>query len=124
MTAVESAWCRETSADPDGWAENNPAWGQCAVTALLVQDLFGGVIWRAELDTGSHYFNDLRGAQMVDLTGQQFGPNWKADLAGRDWFSDELRTRAELLAHPDTARRYELLRSRFIRAASQPSEVA
>ena len=34
-------WKRETSAGPEGWTGENPAWGQCAVTALVVQD-FGG----------------------------------------------------------------------------------
>lgn len=84
--AIEDAWQRETSADPDGWDEDNPAYGQCAVTALVVQDMMGGdIVWRdavvdkpgdledyfEEDEHVSHYFNQIDG-ETVDLTQQQF----------------------------------------------------
>ena len=37
-----SVWEAETSAASEDWNEDNQACGQCAVTALLIQDLFGG----------------------------------------------------------------------------------
>jgi len=56
---LERAWSRETSADPEQWTPDNPAWGQCAVTALVVQDGFGGELVRATVDDASHYWNRL-----------------------------------------------------------------
>ena len=69
-------WDAETSSDPENWKRNKAAWGQCAVTALLVQDLFGGELRRvvATLPDGreiSHYFNGLDNG-MLDLTRTQF----------------------------------------------------
>ncbi|HLC97486.1 MAG TPA: hypothetical protein VJC21_01765 [Candidatus Nanoarchaeia archaeon] len=62
--ALQKAWCSETSSDPDHWHPENPAWGQCAVTALMVNDYLGGkIIWaEAALPDGrkvSHYFLKL-----------------------------------------------------------------
>ena len=39
---LQKAWSKETSFEPDNWTPENPAWGQYAVTALVVQDFFGG----------------------------------------------------------------------------------
>ena len=55
--AIRSAWDRETSDDPDQWSAENPARGQCAVTALLVRALLGGDILIA---------NVLRNGKRVD----------------------------------------------------------
>lgn len=40
--AITSSWCVETS--PLLWTEDNPARGQCDVTALVVRELLGGSI--------------------------------------------------------------------------------
>lgn len=73
---LAKAWSRDTSCDPLAWTALNPSWGQCAVTACVVQDHFGGsIVWaEAQLDCGrriSHYFNELAG-DIVDLTRGQF----------------------------------------------------
>ena len=65
---LRSSWARTTSADPASWTPENPSWGQCAVTALVVQDYLGGdVLWaEAVLPDGrtiSHYFNELNGEE-------------------------------------------------------------
>lgn len=85
-TAIEGSWDASTSADPDNWDDDNPAYGQCAVTALVVQELMGGdIVWRDaviddpaekddyfdEDDHVSHYFNEIDG-ETIDLTRQQF----------------------------------------------------
>jgi hypothetical protein len=101
--ALLEAWARETSADPDAWSEENRAWGQCAVTALLVQDIFGGVILRGEIGSTSHYWNLLPSGDEVDLTKRQF-------VTPVDVVNTQPRTRDYLLSHPDTARRYRRLR--------------
>src|ERR1700724_3464771 len=42
VARLAQAWSRDTSSDAEHWSASNPAWGQCAVTALIVQDLLGG----------------------------------------------------------------------------------
>jgi hypothetical protein len=99
------AWSRETSAEPERWTEANPAFGQCAVTALVVQDYLGGELLRAEVGPVSHYWNLLPSGDEVDLTRHQFGTDVALERV-------EPRTRDYVLSHPDTQRRYELLARR------------
>lgn len=101
--ALVRAWVRQTSADPPHWSHANPAWGQCAVTALVVQDFFGGVLLRCETSGGSHYWNRLSSDQEVDLTRQQFGDGVTIDPG-------QPRAREYVLSFPATRERYELLR--------------
>ena len=49
------------------WNEENPSLGQCAITALIVNDIFGGEIMRCMSSTVSHYYNLIEG-KIVDLT--------------------------------------------------------
>jgi len=114
--ALSLIWCRET-AQPSCQAEWDPfrqSLGQCAVTALLVQDLFGGELLRTvPTGHGSHYYNRLPNGWEVDFTrgqfpqGQVFGPA-------------EVRTREYVLESPGavtakTKERYELLKSAYER---------
>src|SRR3989344_1821050 len=72
---LERAWSRETAAPScqDRWTRENNALGQGAVTALLIQDKFGGDLIRTEVaGHGSHYFNRLPNGCTVDFTIQQF----------------------------------------------------
>lgn len=101
---IQDAWCRETSVDPDGWTSENPAWGQCAVTALVVQELLGGELRAGWVGDVRHYWV-LVGSHDLDLTLRQFGSGWPRD--------DEPRSRGELLSNADTERRYHLLRERI-----------
>lgn len=51
---------------------NNPTYGQCGVTAMIFQDLFGGTIHKVNyLFNETHYFNKLNG-KYYDLTSDQF----------------------------------------------------
>jgi len=111
----QAAWCQRTASPNDAprWSPDNPACGQCAVTALLVQDLFGGELLRAVVEGfGSHYFNRLRSGDIVDLTVGQFPP-------GTEVPAGEPRERSYVLDSPgamnaQTRERYELLKERFI----------
>jgi hypothetical protein len=103
--AVFRAWGRETSLDPDRWSPRNPAWGQCAVTALLVQDMLGGRLLRSVVQGTSHYWNLFPDGRELDLTLHQFGPKAEPGVP-------EERSREYVLSFPDTARRYGLLRLR------------
>lgn len=72
--ALEELWCRETCYEPQQhkWSEQNPSLGQCFVTALVVNDFFGGEIYKVKSSNGvSHYFNAVDGVT-IDLTSTQF----------------------------------------------------
>jgi hypothetical protein len=54
------------------WVANDPSYGQCAITATLVYDMFGGSIHRIRVSGGgTHYFNKIAG-HYIDLTREQF----------------------------------------------------
>lgn len=103
---LRAAWQADTSADPDRWDCENPSWGQCAVSALAIQDRFGGHLLRGMTAEGSHYWNLLPGGIEVDLTAEQFKDR-PATLRS------EPRARAYLLSSSGTRRRYRLLSSRL-----------
>jgi hypothetical protein len=55
------------------WTPKCLSLNQCAVTAMIVQDYFGGDLLRCECDDGdSHYWNKLPNGQEIDLTKEQF----------------------------------------------------
>ena len=82
---MRRSWSAATSADPAGWTPANPAWGQCAVSSLVVQDHFGGALLRCLSPNGSHYFNALPDGSWLDTTGQQFGEGFvPSDIETRD----------------------------------------
>ena len=67
-------WAKETAypSCQAEWVPNDPTYGQCAITAMLVYDMFGGSIHRIRVDGGgTHYFNKLDG-HYIDLTINQF----------------------------------------------------
>lgn len=98
--ALLVSWSLETSGK---WLAENPARGQCNVTALLVNELFGGEILKTPLAEGDHFYNHIDGKR-VDFTDCQFS----VPIAYLDIPSD----RAEALAGTSPAR-YEALRSAF-----------
>ena len=52
--------------------DNDPTYGQCAITVTLVYDLFGGTIHKIRVNGGgTHYFNKING-HYIDLTRDQF----------------------------------------------------
>ncbi|MER6315124.1 alpha/beta hydrolase [Streptomyces sp. NPDC001581] len=79
--AIRAGWSAGTS-EPAGigkvpWTPENPAWGQCDITALVVQDLVGGELVLGEVfhdgrPEGHHWWNLLPGGVRVDLTREQF----------------------------------------------------
>ena len=71
------SWKKETAypscqRDPQYNLDNDPTYGQCAITAIIVYDLFGGTIHRIRVNSGgTHYFNKING-HYIDLTRDQF----------------------------------------------------
>jgi hypothetical protein len=77
--AIRASWSLETCDPTDiaEWTPSNPARGQCAVTALVIHDVFGGELLEAEVHLpngsrqGFHYWNRIADVE-VDLTRGQF----------------------------------------------------
>lgn len=58
--------------------EQNPARGQCSVTALVICDVFGGQILKTRVGSNFHFYNEI-GSRRVDLTSSQFEDQIKYD---------------------------------------------
>jgi|SRR5215831_18723930 len=66
--ALRKSWSAATGHQ---WTLENPAAGQCNVTALLVHELFGGELLKTRLPEGDHFYNRIDG-QRYDFTDSQF----------------------------------------------------
>lgn len=83
------------------WSEENPANGQCGVTALVAQDRFGGEILKTAMPDGAmHFYNRIEGRR-VDFTVSQFDrpPSYDDIASSRDEaFSDTNQDRYRALS--------------------------
>ena len=72
--ALKKSWSKNTCYLPmeKDWNENNPAYGQCYVTALIVNDYLGGKILKAKFKDNSSHFWNLINKKEIDLTRSQF----------------------------------------------------
>lgn len=98
-----NAWSKETcfTEIKNIWNEDNKALGQCAITTLAVNDLYGGKIMICMVNQESHYYN-LVNNKIIDLTSSQFNIEVNYD-------NSEERSREYLLSNKDTKNRYMLL---------------
>ena len=112
--AVRASWGADACPPEDrsGWTPDNPARGQCGVTAMVVNDLMGGELIRGEVRvdgerTDYHWLNRLGMGVEIDLTREQFGP-------------EEIVTAGVVVPRTPAAswrrlrEEYELLRSRVL----------
>lgn len=92
------------------WVPEDPSYGQCAITAMLVHDMFGGSIHRIRVGGGTHYFN-LIGGHYIDLTREQF------DLydISVEYEPNEIIPRKYCGKSKDTKERYHKLQRNIIR---------
>ncbi|MGK8521515.1 YunG family protein [Nocardia asteroides] len=112
--ALRRSWTADTSSAP-GWTQATGAKGQCAVTACVVQDYFGGDILNTiatlpSKEKVSHYFNVVDGS-VIDLTRDQFpeGTTFTQSTTKPGRYSS---TREYCLSYENTRLRYEKLRNR------------
>jgi hypothetical protein len=103
--AIRSSWGRDTTEEPDVWSEDNPGWGNCVVTALVVRDYLGGdVVVSGVVRDGArvdrHAFNRLPGGLFVDLSRDQFrhGEQFEAPEVVDRFLSSTTPERYEILA--------------------------
>ncbi|MET9850821.1 hypothetical protein ACFZC6_45000 [Streptomyces ossamyceticus] len=74
------SWAADTCSPDDraAWQPDNPAWGHCDITALIVHDVFGGELLVGEVrlpegvQRGFHWWNRLPSGIELDLTREQF----------------------------------------------------
>lgn len=104
-------WSKETAypSCQAEWVPNDPSYGQCAITAMLVCDMFGGTIHRIRVSGGgTHYFNKING-HYIDLTINQF------DLYNIpvEYEPNEKMDRKYCGKNTDTQRRFEMLVKRI-----------
>ncbi|MDB5185622.1 MAG: hypothetical protein JWL85_145 [Candidatus Saccharibacteria bacterium] len=117
--ALSNSWCAETSASPDKWSNDNPALGQCATTACVVQDYLGGdilnsVVTLPDGSTDSHYYNMID-SRALDLTKQQFPTN-SSFTEGQSKTKGYESTRDYCLSYDATRERYETLKGKVEKA--------
>ncbi|MGE7946019.1 YunG family protein [Lysinibacillus sp. NPDC093688] len=69
--ALKKSWSIQSSSK---WSIDNPANGQCGATALVVNDILGGEIYKTWLDESWHFYNSFDG-ERKDFTQEQFTYN-------------------------------------------------
>lgn len=77
--ALKKSWCKDACYLPmrKKYSISNPAYGQCHGTSLILNDYFGGKLFKAKFpEGGGHYWN-LIGGKEVDLTRCQFDKRQK-----------------------------------------------
>lgn len=102
---LSRVWCRETCAARmrNEWSEGNKTWGQCTITAFLMQDIYGGRVYGVKLPDGNYHSFNVVGDCAFDLTSEQFGdhPPIFSDLCEQSrethFAKEEKRLRYELL---------------------------
>ena len=110
---IKKAWCRAT-AHPSyqkDWTIDNPSYGQCCVTALIIQDLYGGDICECKVRNKKHYINITPEGRLLDFTAEQFSEQFNGDKI--IYLDIKPRTRASLLKSKSVKERYELLKIRL-----------
>lgn len=111
--ALYRAWSRETAVQ---WTPENPASGQCNVTAAVIHDLFGGDILRTPIDDIWHYYNRIDGRRF-DFTDSQFtAPGSR--FAAPDVYADEPTNKAAAMTNIPQ-REYDALMSGLTRALAK-----
>ena len=106
--ALKKSWSQDTAyhKDAPNWTPDNPALGQCAISALLFNHFFGGKIYSGVSKSGVfHYWNKKWGIK-IDLTKSQFSE--KLDFKNVSLWMPE-----DLLSTGNVSERYSLLKSRF-----------
>jgi hypothetical protein len=113
-SAIENSWSVYTAFDRDQWSPDNPARGQCVVSALIIQDLFGGRLQKTQVTFNghieSHYRNVLPDGTIIDTTRSQY-PASQEIKATEITLGDYTNLRQKLFAEANTESRYKLLRT-------------
>lgn len=118
LEALQNSWSAETSYQKADWSPDNPALGQCVVSALVVQDYYGGDLIRFIVTGDSinqrHYCNLLSDGTLIDITRSQY--KVPVSMSPEPVELKGFRTvREKRLAEDDTNQRYERLKKQVFR---------
>lgn len=82
ISDIKHSWSKET-AHPTAqkyWTEDKPSLGQCAITALYLNEKYGYSIWETLINNRNrHFFNKDNDGNIIDLTKDQFSSNVEID---------------------------------------------
>lgn len=104
--ALEQSWSEKTSVCFSSDAA--PSYGQCAPTAIVIWETFGGEILKTDgwPPNGRHFYNRINGTR-YDFTADQFSmPDYSYDVKYKDILSNEVEAKNEtILGQVDELRR-------------------
>jgi hypothetical protein len=108
----EKAWSRDTCWHKAVFHPKVPSGGQCFVTAMVVQDIFGGDIIQGtvrQIDGKmNHYWNRFPNGQEFDFTSDQF-------VEGDGIHRHPFAVKSNKFASPNRkSKRYLLLKNRIV----------
>lgn len=88
--------------------DNDPSKGECTITAMLVQDIFGGTIRRIHVGMGTHSLNEING-NFYDLASDQFA----VMNIPLNYEENEIADRERLNSDDNVYKRYLLLKDKL-----------
>ena len=106
---LSECWSAETCAPRmrSEWSPENRTYGQCSITAFLLQDIYGGEVYGVPLEDGNFHCYNKAGGCVFDLTSEQFGENM-LDYSGCPEQFREIH-----FAKEEKRLRYELLKQKL-----------
>ena len=109
---LDKSWAKETSEDPAGWSDNNPACGHCLISAMNCQDNFGGEIIQGKFkETQPYYWHRLLDGTEIHLTSSH-APVGTVISEGKVRLRPVIE-RALRSSRPDVLVKYEILKKRI-----------
>ncbi len=108
---LRECWSRRTSSL---WSAETQSRGQCGVTALVLQDHFGGDILKTRVGPSWHFYNRI-GGRRLDATADQFSAPVE--------YLDLISSREEAFADTNQAQ-YDELSRRFAAALQREARGA
>ncbi|KAF3889876.1 MULTISPECIES: YunG family protein [Nostocales] len=113
---LKKCWSKKSSSL---WSSENPSCGQCSVTALVVQEIFGGRILKTSICDRWHFYNEIQGIR-YDLTDEQFQtPLNYEDIPSNaeEAFTDTSQEQYEYLRH-QVKQKLKQMGSHFLKSSA------
>lgn len=106
---LSKIWSKETCAPRmrEEWSEENKTKGQCSITAFLLQDIYGGLVYGVPLKDGNFHCFNVIGDVVFDLTSEQFGDE------KLDYSNCPIQTREVHFKKEEKQKRYEYLKAKL-----------
>ena len=112
LRSLEKSWTQETATFADTnnkWSKDNPPRGQCLVTSIIINDLFGGkIVYDRETH---HFWNELPDGTWQDFTRSQFKNETSLTIT-KYKIKDEVLSDDHAIKNK-TVDRYKLLKQKF-----------